>query len=228
MKKACIKNVVSILLIVVADILLVIAIFPLVCDYKRMEIYYWLFIIIYLISILYLCLFRKYSSRNKKYAIVALVIVVNIIAIGFRTSALIRSRLETLGIEHYEIEYFSSNSVNMHSIPNYKLEIAKYRTPLLTTVEELKEDFSFDGNRDPVSVKSMSVELEDDVEVWAYVSVYRNYKADSIEFVYNELDVDADAMVVDTDFKTLKVYPSSVGETDIVVLTIVPIKQFER
>lgn len=227
MKKASIKNAVSILLIVVVDILLVIAIFPLVCDYKRMEIYYWLFISIYILSILYMCLFRKYSSRKKKYAIVALVIVVNIISIGLRMSALIKSRLETFDIEHYEIEYFSSNPVSVYNQNNYGLQIDKYKTPLLTTVEELKEDFSFVGNKNPVSVKSTDVELEDDVEVWAYVSVYRNYKADSIVFVYNDLNVDADTMIVDTDFKTLKVYSSSVGETDIVVLSIIPIEQFE-
>lgn len=221
------KKLVSLFFYVSIDILLVISIFPLICDYKRMEIYYWLLIIVYLLINFYLCLFRKYSSRKKKNIIATLVVVTNVLLIGFRMNAPIRSKIETFGIEHYEIEYFSSNSVSMRGQKNYEAQIDKYSFPQLTTIKQLKEEFSFDGNKYPVSIRSTNIDLDDDAEVWAYVSVYRNYVVDSILFVYNNIEFSVSGMTIDTDFKVLKRYASSAGKNDIVVLSIIPTKQFE-
>ena len=176
----------------------------------------------------------------KKYRLFVVTLVV--IAVMFVTGAYLLQRYNVKenkhtkedaedilpGYEHYELEYYSIYNEDWENNKyNYDEEINKYSVPLITTVEQLRNDFDFNvANEYPVSIASSEIELNNDEFILAYVSCLDNYVADRVRFVYDEINTDNE-IVIRTHFKIIEEIPSSAARVKLIVLTIIPLSQFQ-
>lgn len=134
------------------------------------------------------------------------------------------------GIDHYELEYYSSYPGKYNyikGVKNYDTSIEKYAVPIKTTIKELKKDFPFDETSKSLtkSVQEQSINLEDDTEVWVYVTCKDNYNCDLVRFTYDKLELSENELIIKTHFETIERVESSTTVFRLVVVSVIPVNQ---
>ena len=134
------------------------------------------------------------------------------------------------GVEHYEFEFYSydKREENSNGFRNYDSVIKKYLTPIKTTVKDLKMDFPFEeANKGLalVSIMNRKFSLADSQEIWVYATYLDDYRSDNIKFTYDALGVYTDRLDIQTHFEVIEHHPSSVNNSRLIVISVIPVDQ---
>ena len=216
------------IILLVIDLIISIAMIPIICHHEDMEDIFGISVVVYVALLVFTIYTLNFGERKHVIGDVILLVIIGSLSLGcmkydsFMES--IRPKEVTDGIEHYELEFWSSNHES-EGLRNFDFEIHKYDEPILTTVGEMKKDFPLEySNKNLYSICKQQFDLEDDVRVWVLVTS-TVITSERIQFVYNDLKVNPEGIDISTEFRIVTPPKASLGKSVILVVSVIPADQ---
>ena len=208
------------------NIIISIILIPIIGRYRGVETLSWILGSICILLGLYIVYYLICKRKEHIFLAIIPIVLIFIVISSYWLYEPIKSRVVTAGIEHYEIEYHSYDSTYYPNDENYDWMIEDYKNPVLTTIGDLKTKIPIEQpDTYVISIKPREIELDDDVHIWVYATVYEHHIANPKVFLYDNLKVSQNSIEIKTHFKVLGHRSSSLDEMNIVVLSIVPADQ---
>jgi len=216
------------IILLVIDLIISIAMIPIICHHEDMEDIFWISVVMYVVLMVFTIYTLNFGERKHVIGDVILFVIIGSMFFGctkydsFTES--IRPKEVTDGIEHYELEFWSYD-IETETQSNFRSEIIKYKEPILTTVKDMRKDFpiQFETNIKQ-SIPQQTFDLDEDTKVWVYVTA-GVITTEQLQFEYEELDVEPDKINIKTRLKILSRGNPSVGKSIILVVSVIPADQ---